>query len=195
MNFKKISLSLALTGLGVLAVSNQAQAYSFNFLNVKPVAGGGLFDYNFEFVTQGPSDPIAVGNQLIITGFKGATALSTSPVTDNVAGVLESQQGFLPGTITPPPPSDGTTATFTARANVNLVPGNVRYQTFTVRAADVPTGFVQAYFPDLGNRLTPTPVTPIPEPLTIMGSLAALGVASRCKKEFAKKQAVKAEKA
>ncbi len=185
MNLKNLSLSFALTGLGVLGMSAQADAYSFNFLNQVDV-GGGLSDFNFEFVTQGPADSIAVGQGLIITGFTGVTGIATSPVTDNVAGVLPSSFGFSTTGFT------GTTATFTAAANVNLIPGNIRYQTFTITAASVPSGFVTPFFPGPTNPLNPTPV---PEPLTIMGSLAALGAASRCKKEFAKKQAVKAEKA
>ena len=41
-----------------------------------------------------------------------------------------------------------------------------------------------------GNTLDPTPV---PEPLTILGTLAALGFGSRCQKEFAKKQSANSE--
>ncbi len=185
MNFKNFSLGLALTGLGVMALSTEAQAYQFNFLNVA-AAGGGLNNYNFEFVTQGPGDSIAAGQQLILEGFTGVAGLATSPVTDNVSGVLPSNFGFAASGITP------TSATFTALANVSLIPGNIRYQTFTVTAADVPTGEVNPSFPGPNNPLAPTPV---PEPFTILGSLAALGFGSRFQKEFAKKQAANSEKA
>ncbi|MEB3310119.1 MAG: PEP-CTERM sorting domain-containing protein [Snowella sp.] len=191
MNLKNLSLSLALSSLGVLAISSRAQAYRFNFLNMQSVSGG-LFDFNFEFVTEGPGDSIAEGQELVITGFTGATALSTSPVTDNVSGVLPSSFGFLPTPGISPPSPNGTTASFTAQANVSLIPGNIRYQTFTIRAAGVPGNIVFPSFPGPNNPLDPTP---IPEPLTIMGSLAALGVGTRCKKEFDKKQAAKVNKA
>jgi len=180
MNIKNLSLGLALTGLGIIGLSAKADAYSFNFLKQ---TGN---NYNFEFVTQGPADVIATGQQLTITGFTGVTGLATSPVTDNVAGVLPSSFGFNPTGITP------TSATFTAAANVSLIPGNIRYQTFTVTAADVPTGIVNPSFPSINNPLNPTPV---PEPLTILGSMAALGFASRCQKEFAKKQSANSEEA
>lgn len=177
MTFKSLALGLALAGASVMGVSQAAQAYQFNFKSAVDV-GGGLKDYNFEFVTQGPSDFVAVGNQLIIQGFEGVTGARTSDIIDNVAGVLPSSFGFAADFTT------STTANFLAQANVNLIPGNIRYQTFTVTAANVPTGEVQAFFPGLNNPLAPTPV---PEPLTIMGSLAALGFGVYGKK-FGNKQ-------
>jgi hypothetical protein len=178
MTFKSLALGLALAGASVLGVNQAAQAYQFNFKNFVDV-GGGLKDYNFEFVTQGPGDPIATGNQLIITGFEGVTGIRTSDVIDNVAGVLPASFGFNAGFF------NSTSATFDAQANVNLIPGNIRYQTFTVTAANTPGGQVQPYFPGINYPLNPTPV---PEPLTIMGSLAALGFGAYGKK-FGNKQA------
>lgn len=177
MTFKSLALGLALAGASVLGVNQTAQAYQFNFLGSSD-AGGGQTNFNFEFVTEGPSDVIATGQELIIDGFQGITSLETSPVTDNVAGVLPSSFGFLTGGFT------NTAATFIAQANVNLFQGNVRYQTFTVTAASVPTNIVQPFFPGPNNPLAPTPV---PEPLTIMGSLAALGFGVYGKK-FGNKQ-------
>ncbi len=178
MTFKSLALGLALAGASVLGVNQAAQAYQFNFLNYQDV-GGGLKEYNFEFVTQGTQDPIALGNQLIIENFEGVTSIVTSPVVDNIAGVLPSSFGFEAGFF------NSTSATFDAKANVNLLAGQIRYQTFTVTAANTPGGFVQAYFPGINYPLNPTPV---PEPLTIMGSLAALGFGAYGKK-FGNKQA------
>ncbi|MEB3190366.1 MAG: PEP-CTERM sorting domain-containing protein [Snowella sp.] len=177
MNFKSLAFGLALAGASVLGATQSAQAYQFNFLGTSD-AGGGLTNYDFEFVTEGPSDALAVGQQLLISGFEGVTGLATSPVTDNVAGVLPSSFGFLTGGFT------STAATFVAQANVNLIPGNIRYQTFTVTAANTPGGIVTPFFPGPTNPLNPTPV---PEPLTIMGSLAALGFGVYGKK-FGNKQ-------
>ena len=178
MNFKPLAIGLALAGASVLGLSQSAQAYQFNFKSAVDV-GGGLKDYNFEFVTQGPGDPIATGNQLIIQGFEGVTGLRTSDVVDNIAGVLPSSFGFVAA-----PLSSTTSATFNATANANLINGQIRFQTFTVTAANTPGGQVQPFFPGLPNPLNPTPV---PEPLTIMGSLAALGFGVYGKK-FGNKQ-------
>lgn len=183
MNFKPLAIGLALAGASVLGLSQSAQAYQFNFKSEVDL-GGGLKDYNFEFVTEGPGDPIAIGNQLIITGFEGVTAIRTSDVIDNVAGVLPASFGFGAGFF------NSTSATFDAQANVNLIPGNIRYQTFTVTATNTPGGQVQAYFPGINYPLNPTP---IPEPLTIMGSLAALGFGAYGKKFGNKTEAKETE--
>jgi hypothetical protein len=81
--------------------------------------------------------------------------------------------------------------TYTALSNVNQINGNVKYQTFVVTADAVPIGFVSGdYQLPNGSSLLPNgpQPSPVPEPLTILGSLAALGFGAFGQKEYAKKQ-------
>jgi hypothetical protein len=178
MNLKNLSFGLVMTGLGVVVLTAQAQAYEFNFL------GSNNNTYNFEFVTEGPDDDLVVDNELIITGFTGISDIQLTAPINNVAGVLPASFAFKTTSYT----SD--TAIFTANANLSGIERNTPYQTFSITAAGVPSNFVTANFG--GNTLDPTPV---PEPLTILGTLAALGFGSRCQKEFAKKQSANSEEA
>ena len=178
MNLKNLSFGLVMTGLGFVALTTQAQAYEFNFL------GSNNNTYNFEFVTDGPNDSISENDELIITGFTGISAIQLTAPINNVAGVLPASFAFETNNFTP------DTAIFTANANVSGILRNTPYQTFSITAAGVPSNFVTANFG--GNTLDPTPV---PEPLTILGTLAALGFGSRCQKEFAKKQSTNSEEA
>ena len=81
--------------------------------------------------------------------------------------------------------------TYTALSNLSQINGNVKYQTFVVTADAVPTGYVLGdYQLPNGSSLLPNgPVQiPVPEPFTILGSLAALGFGVFGQKEYAKKQ-------
>lgn len=179
MSIKNLSFGLVMTGLGVIALTTQAQAYEFNFL------GSSNNDtYNFELVTNGPNDIIQKDDQLSINGFTGISDIQLTTYTDDVPGVLLASDSFQTTSHT----SD--TAVFTATANFAGISRATRYQTFSITAAGVPSNFVAANFG--GNTLAPTPV---PEPLTILGSLAALGFGSRCQKEFAKKKSANSEEA
>lgn len=178
MNLKNLSFGLVMTGLGFVALTTQAQAYEFNFL------GSNNNTYNFEFVTDGPNDSISENDELIITGFTGISAIQLTDPINNVAGVVPASFAFETNSFTP------DTAVFTANANISGILRNTPYQTFSITAAGVPSNFVTANFG--GNTLDPTPV---PEPLTILGTLAALGFGSRCQKEFAKKQSTNSEDA
>jgi hypothetical protein len=176
MDLKHLSFGLALTALGVVALTTQAQAYEFNFI------GNNNNTYNFEFVTQGPNDIIEEDDELNISGFTGISEIKLTEYINDVPGVLRASDSFKTTSYT----SD--TAVFTATANFAGISRPTRYQTFSITTAGVPSGFVNANF--RGNFLDPTPV---PEPLTILGSLAALGFGSRCQKEFAKKKSANSE--
>ena len=178
MNLKHLSFGIALTGLGVVALTTQAQAYEFNFL------GSNNNTYNFEFVTGGPNDGISQNDELIVTGFTGISGIELTDPINNVAGVVRASIAFTTTSFTP------DIAVFTANANVSGILRDTPYQTFSITATGVPPNFVNANF--RGNDISPTPV---PEPLTILGTLAALGFGSRCQKEFAKKKSANSEEA
>ena len=178
MDLKNLSFGLALTGLGIVGLTTQSQAYEFNFL------GSSNDTYNFEFVTNGANDIIQKDDVLSISGFTGISDIQLTRYIDDVAGVLPATDAFTTTSYT----SD--TAIFTAVANLDNITRDVRYKTFSITAAGVPSGFVNPNFG--GNPLNPTPV---PEPLTVLGTLAALGFGSRCQKEFAKKQSANSEDA
>jgi len=185
MDLKNLSFGLALTGLGVLVLTTQAQAYEFNFLgssNNTYNLGSSNNTYHFEFVTDGPSDIIQKGDELSVSGFEGISDIKLTAYIDDVPGVLLASDSFKTTSHT------SGTSVFTATANFAGISSNIRYQTFSISAAAVPSGFVNPTF--RGNPMAPTPV---PEPLTIMGSLAALGFGSRCQKEFAKKKPANSE--
>jgi hypothetical protein len=184
MNLKHLSFSLTLTGLGIISLTTQAQAYEFNFI------GSNNNTYNFELVTEGSDDIIEENDQLSISGFNEISEIKLTNYIDDVPGVLLASDSFKTSSYTP------DTAFFSATANFAGISRNTRYQTFSITTTGTPTGtptgvpsgFVNAKF--RGNFLAPTPV---PEPLTILGSLAALGFGSRCQKEFAKKKSANAE--
>ena len=185
MNLKNLSFGLALTGLGVLALTTQAQAYEFNFLGTSNGTSNLRSNnntYHFELVTNGPTDIIEKDDQLSVSGFEGISNIELTTYIDNVPGVLLASDSFETTSHT----SDNSV--FTATANFAGITRDIRYQTFSITAANVPSGFVNATF--RGNSMGPTPV---PEPLTILGSLAALGFGSRCQKEFAKKKSANSE--
>jgi hypothetical protein len=192
MNLKDLSLGLVLTTLGVMGLSIKTDAYSFKYLG-SSAASGGHTNFDFEFGVA-PGETISPSSQLVVTGFKG---ISGGRVLDITSPNSASNSATIPapfffnfngGT--------STTALFSPIGSLNGSSGQLYFQTFQVTAVSVPTGFVQANFggaiPGQPGFLDPTPV---PEPLTILGSLAALGFASRCQKEFAKKQSANSEEA
>ena len=186
MNLKKLSLGLALAGLGVVTLIPKAEAFQFRYLNQAPNPEGG-FDFNFELQSDSYGDYIYSGETLTVRGFQGiSNAALTAPQT-NQSGMISADTIFDPDQTL----WNKTRAEFTTDGSFYPNPNrSFSLQTFTITAKDVPSGFVSANF---GWRsLDPTPV---PEPLTILGSLAALGFASRCQKEFAKKQSANSEEA
>ena len=192
MNTKNVSLALALTGLGIIGLSAKADAYSFNFLGSSPASGGNT-NFDFEFGVS-PGQSISPSSNLIVSGFEGISG-------GRVLGTTTTNPD--PNSVTIPAPfffqSNGgtnTTAFFSPIGSLNGSSGQLYFQTFQVTATSVPTNYVQANFggavPGQPGFLAPTPV---PEPLTILGTLAALGFGSRCQKEFAKKQSANSEEA
>ena len=158
-------------------------------MNQAPNPEGG-FDFNFELKADSSyyyDNYIYSGETLTVRGFQGiSNAALTAPQT-NQSGMISADTIFDPDQIL----WNKTRAEFTTDGSFYPNPNrSFSLQTFTITAKDVPSGFVSANF---GWRsLDPTPV---PEPLTILGSLAALGFASRCQKEFAKKQSTNSEEA
>ena len=189
MNLKKLSLGLALAGLGVVTLIPKAEAFQFRYLNQAPNPEGG-FDFNFELKADSSyyyDNYIYSGETLTVRGFQGiSNAALTAPQT-NQSGMISADTIFDPDQTL----WNKTRAEFTTDGSFYPNPNrSFSLQTFTITAKDVPSGFVSANF---GWRsLDPTPV---PEPLTILGTLAALGFGSRCQKEFAKKQSTNSEEA
>ncbi len=187
MNLKKLSLGLALAGLGVVTLIPKAEAFQFRYLNQAPNPEGG-FDFNFELQSDSSGyygDYIYSGETLTVRGFQGiSNAALTAPQT-NQSGMISADTIFDPDQTL----WNKTRAEFTTDGSL-YSNRSFRLQTFTITATSVPLGFVNANFG--GQPLSPTPV---PEPLTILGSMAALGFASRCQKEFAKKQSTNSEEA
>ena len=189
MNLKKLSLGLVLAGIGVVTLIPKAEAFQFRYLNQAPNPEGG-FDFNFELKADSSyyyGNYIYSGETLTVRGFQGiSNAALTAPQT-NQSGMISADAIFDPDQTL----WNKTRAEFTTDASFYPNPNrSFSLQTFTITAKSVPSGFVNANFG--GNFLDPTPV---PEPLTILGSLAALGFASRCQKEFAKKQSANSEEA
>lgn len=192
MNLQNLFLGLTLTSIGVVGLSVEADAYSFRYVG-SSAASGGDTNFNFEFGVA-PGQSVSPSSNLVVSGFEGISGGRVLDVTT---------PNTAPNSITIPAPfffrSSGgtdTTAFFSPTGSLNGSSGQLYFQTFQVTATSVPTGFVQANFggipPGQPGFLDPTPV---PEPLTILGSLAALGFGSRCQKEFAKKQSANSEKA
>ena len=188
INFKTVSLGLAVSGLGFFALATDAQAYSFDYLGSS--ASGGSTAWKFGFNSEGFDQSLGNDNRIVFGGFSGlksagfAAALSSS--TDDTIVVPNT---LVFQTVVNVDPSIGE-VTYTALSNLNQINGNVKYQTFVVTADAVPTGFVLGdYQLPNGSSLLPNgPQEIIPEPLTILGSLAALGFGAFGQKEYAKKQ-------
>ena len=184
MNFQKLSLGLTIAGLTFVTLTPKAEAFQFFYLNQAANPGGGI-DFNFELQAD-PGNTVSANQSLVISGFQQVKGASLTGPQSNEAGVIYSDSTFDPTKTT----FNNTSATFTTIGEIKAQLRPVRFQTFTVTAVSVDNNIVN---PDFGgNPLDPTPV---PEPLTILGSLAALGFASRCQKEFAKKQSANSEEA
>lgn len=181
--FKLPALPVALLAGGLaLAFAPQAQAYQFNFLNARSV--GNTFNWNFEFVSESAGDQVQNSDELRVEGFEGVTSASTTRPR-NGSNILDAREGFAVTGF------DNTSATYNVAPDVNVnFPAPLRYQTFTVQATSVPTGVVQAFYN--GQPLAPTVV---PEPLTIVGSLAALGFGAYGQRQFNRRSKVEAETA
>ena len=174
MNLKTFCTGLALSGLGVLSLGTQADAFSFSFLDSSN-AGGGNTNYRFGF-TAASNEVITAGQALIMEGFDSISSLSfATPVGG--AGTLFSDSTFDIVGIS----NGGTTATFRTKSNISSVTGFVRYETFVVTAMDVPTGIVTPEFG--GNPLNPVAV---PEPLTVLGAITAAGFGAAFKRRSSK---------
>ena len=184
MNLKNLSLGLTLTGLAFVTLTSKAHAFQFSYLNQVVNPGGG-FDFNFEFQVDA-GDSVASGESLIIRGFQEIREASLTAPQTNQAGVVYGDSIFVPDQTL----WNKTRAQFTTNSVLSSPNRAFRFQTFTITATSVDNNMVEANFG--GQPLSPTPV---PEPLTILGSLAALGFASRCQKEFAKKQSANSEEA
>jgi hypothetical protein len=189
LNFKTVSLGLVVSGLGFLALTPDAQAYSFDFLGASP--SGGSIDWKFGFNSEGFDQSLGNDNRIVFGGFSGlksagfAAAMSSS--TDDTIVVPTS---LVFQSVVNVDPVIGE-VTYTALSNLNQINGNVKYQTFVVTADNVPTGFVKGDYqlPNGSSVLPNGPQNiPVPEPLTILGSLAALGFGAFGQKEYAKKQ-------
>jgi hypothetical protein len=192
MNLKSLSLGLVLTTLGVMGLSIEADAYSFKYLG-SSAASGGDTNFDFEFGVS-PGESFSPSSNLIVTGFEGVSGArvlgTTTPNPDPNSVTIPAQFFFKSNGGT------STAAVFSPIGSLNGSSGQLYFQTFQITAKSVPTGFVQANF---GGAVSGQPgfidPTPVPEPLTILGSMAALGFASRCQKEFAKKQSANSEEA
>jgi len=176
MDLKHFCIGLALSGLGVLSLGTQADAYSFTFFSSNS-AGGGQTNYQFGFVTAA-NEVISAGQSLVVSGFEDVSSLSfADPV--NGAGTLYADSVFK---IIGSGISNGnTTATFTTKSDINSSNGAIRYQTFVVTAVDVPTGQVNVTFN--GNNLG---AVAVPEPLTLLGALTAVSFGAAFKRRSLK---------
>ena len=184
INFKKISLGLLLAGLSTVSLTPKAQAFQFSYLNQAANPGGGI-DFNFEFQVD-PGDTISSGQILSVRGFQQIRSAAMTDPQANQAGVVFADSIFdADQTLW-----NSSRVQFTSNSGLSSPNRAFRLQSFTVTATGVDNDEVNANFG--GQPLSPTPV---PEPLTILGSLAALGFGSRCQKEFAKKQSANSEEA
>jgi hypothetical protein len=176
MNLKTFCTGLALSGLGVLCLGTQADAYSFTFFG-STNAGSGQTNYKFGFVTAA-NEVIKAGQSLVVSGFEDISSLSfADPV--NGAGTLYADSVFR---IIGNGISNGdTTATFTTKSDISSSNGVIRYQSFVVTAMDVPTGQVNVIFD--GNNLG---AVAVPEPLTLLGAITAVGFGAAFKRRSLK---------
>lgn len=183
INLKTVSLGLIASSLGILALTTEAQAYSFNFLGSSP-SGTGSTHWDFQLGV-GPGETFSSSSTLAVAGFEdisgGSTFGVTTPNPNN--DILPAPFFFKYASSS----ADKKTAYFSIPSGfLGGSAQTIYFQTFRVTAMAVPSGEV---FPNFGGgpggQLPPTPV---PEPFTILGSLAALGFGAFGQKEYAKKQ-------
>lgn len=180
MNLKTFCTGLALSVLGVLCLGTQADAYSFTFLGTTD-AGNGKTDYRFGFVTAA-NEVIKAGQSLIASGFEDISSLSfADPV--NGAGTLYADSVFaiIGGGIS----NGNKSATFTTKSDISSSNGVIRYQSFVVTAMGVPTGQVDVTFD--GNNIG---AVAVPEPLTLLGAITAVGFGAAFKRRSLKSVSV-----
>ena len=193
INFKTVSLGLAVSSLGFFALATDAQAYSFDYLGSSPSSGAnaGSIDWKFGFNSQGFDQSLGNDNKIVFGGFSGLKSAGFGPtMSSSTNDTIVVPTSIVFQEIINVDPSIGE-VTYTALSNLSQINGNVKYQTFVVTADAVPTGYVLGdYQLPNGSSLLPNgPVQiPVPEPFTILGSLAALGFGVFGQKEYAKKQ-------
>ncbi|MFM7574787.1 MAG: PEP-CTERM sorting domain-containing protein [Snowella sp.] len=77
------------------------------------------------------------------------------------------------------------TATFTTKSGISDSNGVIRYQSFVVTAIGVPTNQIEVTFD--GNNIGPVAV---PEPLTLLGAITAVGFGAAFKRRSLKSVSV-----
>jgi len=193
INFKTVSLGLAVSSLGFFALATDAQAYSFDYLGSSPSSGAnaGSIDWKFGFNSEGFDQSLGNDNRIVFGGFSGLKSAGFGPtMSSSTNDTIVVPTSIVFQEIINVDPAIGE-VTYTALSNLSQINGNVKYQTFVVTADAVPTGYVLGdYQLPNGSSLLPNgPVQiPVPEPFTILGSLAALGFGVFGQKEYAKKQ-------
>jgi len=193
INFKTVSLGLAVSSLGFFALATDAQAYSFDFLGASPSSGAnaGSIDWKFGFNSQGFDQSLGNDNRIVFGGFSGLKSAGFGPtMSSSTNDTIVVPTSIVFQEIINVDLSIGE-VTYTALSNLSQINGNVKYQTFVVTADAVPTGYVLGdYQLPNGSSLLPNGAVqiPVPEPFTILGSLAALGFGAFGQKEYAKKQ-------
>lgn len=185
INFKTVSLGLIASSLGLLALTTEAQAYSFKFLTSSPSGPDPTSPTNFDFqFGVDPGETFSPSSTLSVAGFEDISGGSTFGVTTSNPNndILPAPFFFQYAGSS----ADNKTAYFSLNGSLAGSAQTIYFQTFRVTAMAVPSGEVFANFGGgPGGQLPPTPV---PEPLTILGSLAALGFGAFGQKEYAKKQ-------
>ena len=193
INFKTVSLGLAVSGLGFFALATDAQAYSFDFLGSSASSGAnaGSIDWKFGFNSQGFDQSLGNDNKIVFGGFSGLKSAGFGPtMSSSTNDTIVVPTSIVFQELINVDPAIGE-VTYTALSNLSQINGNVKYQTFVVTADAVPTGYVLGDYqlPNGSSLLPGGPVQiPVPEPFTILGSLAALGFGAFGQKEYAKKQ-------
>jgi hypothetical protein len=193
INFKTVSLGLAVSSLGFFALATDAQAYSFDFLGASPSSGAnaGSIDWKFGFNSQGFDQSLGNDNRIVFGGFSGLKSAGFGPtMSSSTNDTIVVPTSIVFQEIINVDLSIGE-VTYTALSNLSQINGNVKYETFVVTADAVPTGYVLGdYQLPNGSSLLPNGAVqiPVPEPFTILGSLAALGFGAFGQKEYAKKQ-------
>ena len=152
---------------------------------------GGSIDWKFGFNSEGFDQSLGNDSRIVFGGFSGLKSAGFGPtMSSSTNDTIVVPTTLVFQTVVNVDPSIGE-VTYTALSNLNQINGNVKYQTFVVTADNVPTGSVIGDYqlPNGGSLLPNGPQqSPVPEPLTILGSLAALGFGAFGQKEHAKKQ-------
>jgi hypothetical protein len=152
---------------------------------------GGSIDWKFGFNSEGFDQSLGNDSRIVFGGFSRLKSAGFGPtMSSSTNDTIVVPTTLVFQSVVNVDPFIGE-VTYTALSNVNQINGNVKYQTFVVTADAVPIGFVSGdYQLPNGSSLLPNgpQPSPVPEPLTILGSLAALGFGAFGQKEYAKKQ-------